>query len=114
MNLEERIALLEFQMELLFGNTDVDRLFFEEKINREQYKAIMDLMESIRDRIDDGEKVHHYEFESAIYEILSDKNRDYHLPELIAKEFAMEGRWVEVFQTLYGDMPKFQGLVFEK
>ena len=41
MNLEERIAQLEFQVELLFNNTEIDRLFFETKITREQYRAII-------------------------------------------------------------------------
>ena len=43
MNMEERVAQLEFQVELLFNNTDIDRLFFETKITREQYTAIMNL-----------------------------------------------------------------------
>ena len=69
MNLEERIAQLEFQVELLFNNTEIDRLFFETKITREQYRAIMDLMDKFRAKLDAGESVQHYDFESAVYEL---------------------------------------------
>ena len=63
MGFEERIAQLEFQVELLFNNSSVDRLFFESKITREQYTAIMDLLDSFRAKLDNGQSVHHYEFE---------------------------------------------------
>ena len=111
MNLEERVAQLEFQVELLFNNTEIDRLFFETKITREQYTAIMDLMESFRSKLDAGESVHHYDFESAVYEIVPERNGDYHFCELIAKLFAENDQWDEVFPALYGNMPKYGGIV---
>ena len=111
MNLEERIAQLEFQVELLFNNTEIDRLFFETKITREQYRAIMDLMDKFRAKLDAGESVHHYDFESAVYEIVPERNGDYHFCELIAKLFAENNQWDEVFRALYGDMPKYSGIV---
>lgn len=111
MDLEERVAQLEFQVELLFNNTEIDRLFFETKITREQYTAIMNLMDSFRSKLDAGESVHHYDFESAIYEIVPERNGDYHFCELIAKLFAENNQWDEVFPALYGDMPKYGGIV---
>ena len=109
MKFEDRVSLLEFQIQLLFNNSPLDRLVFESKITRKQYIAIMDLMESIRIKLDKGQSVHHYAFESNIYEIIPEKNGDYHFCELIAKLFAEEGQWEEVFSALYGDMPKYGG-----
>lgn len=103
MNLEERIAQLEFQVELLFSNTEIDRLFFERKITREQYHAIMDLMDTFRSKLDDGACIHHYDFERAIYEIVPERNGDYHFCESIAKLFAENQQWDEIYHALYGD-----------
>ena len=109
MNIEDRVALLEFQVELLFNNSPLDRFVFESKITREKYTAIMNLMDSIRNKLDNGKSVHHYTFEGSIYEIIPEKNGDYHFCELIAKLFAEEGQWEEVFPALYGNMPKYGG-----
>ena len=111
MNFEERIAQLEFQVELLFNNTEIDRLFFESKITREQYRAIMDLMDKFRSKLDAGESVHHYDFEHAIYAIVPAYDGDYHFCESIAKLFAANHQWDEVFPALYGDMPKYSKIV---
>ena len=48
MTLEERVDLLEFQVELLFNNTEVDRFIYESKLTREQYRSIMELMDIMR------------------------------------------------------------------
>lgn len=109
MNTEERIAQLEFQVELLFNNTPIDRYLFESKVTREQYIALMNLMDSFRQKLAEHQDVHHYDFESKVYEIVSEKNGDYHFCELIAQLFAEDGRWEEVFPALYGDMPKYAG-----
>ena len=111
MNLEERVAQLEFQLELLFNNSDLDRFIFESKITHAQYVSIMDLMDKMRAKLDAGNEVHHYEFEQAVYEIVPEKDGDYHFCELIAKLFAEDGRWDEVFPALYGHMPKYGGTV---
>lgn len=101
MNLEDRVELLEFQLGLLFNNTSIDRFVYESKITREQYISIMDLMDSIRKKLEDGQAVHHAEFESEIYEIAPEKNGDYHFCRSIAELFAENGRWEEVFRALY-------------
>lgn len=111
MTLEEKVDLLEFQMELLFNNTEVDRFIYESKLTREQYRSVMDLMDIMRNKINAGDEVHHYDFESAIYELVPQKDGDYHFCELIAQLFAEEHRWEEVFPALYGDMPKYGGTV---
>ena len=105
------LILAKISVELLFNNTEIDRLFFETKITREQYRAIMDLMDKFRAKLDAGESVQHYDFESAVYEIVPERNGDYHFCELIAKLFAENNQWDEVFPALYGDMPKYSGIV---
>ena len=116
MNLEERVEQLEFQVEqlefqneLLFHNSNIDRYIFETKLTREEYHSIMDLMDQYRKKIESGEKVSHATFEEGIYQRVPKKNGDYHFCELIAKLFAEDGRWEEVFPALYGDMPKYGG-----
>lgn len=109
--MEERINQLEFKTELLFSNTAVDRFVFESDITREEYRAIMDLMDLFRAKLDDGQNVSNCEFESAIYEIVPSKYGDYHFCEIIARLFAEEGRWEEVFPALYGHMPKYGGKI---
>lgn len=110
MNLEERVDLLEFQVELLFNNADIDRFLYESKITRSQYRALMDLMEEYRKKIGNGESVNHGTFETEIYGLVPEKNGDYHFCELFAKLLMENGRWDEVFPALYGDMTKYKGI----
>ena len=51
-NIEERLAFIEFRQELLFENSDLDRLLFEYEIDHAQYEKIMDLMQAYRTKID--------------------------------------------------------------
>ncbi len=113
MTVEERLDLLEFQVGLLFDNKDIDRLFFESGITREQHRAIMNLMETYRTRIDNGESVNHGTFEQNIYDIVSEKRGDYHFCEDIAQCLFEDHRYEEVFTALYGNMQKFAGLIAE-
>lgn len=104
--LEGRIAFLEFRLELLFENSNISNLLFESKITREQYSEIMALMDDLRNKIDNQQKVNHVEYESKISEITG--NHDYHFAELVAKAFMEDQRWEEVFPALYGDFPKYE------
>ena len=106
--LQKRVDFLEFRLELLAENTNVTRLLFERKINQEQYRLIMDLMDNYRNKIDKKEKVNHHTFEQEIYSIIRDNEGDYHLCEAIAQAFMEDGRWEEVFPELYGNMPKYK------
>lgn len=69
-NMEERLEFIEFRQELLFNNTDLDRMLFEYEIDRNQYRKIMDLMESYRTMLDNHEDVNHAAFETEIYAIV--------------------------------------------
>lgn len=113
MSMEERIEQLEFQIELLFNNTELDRLMFEYKITRTQYQNIMDLMESLENKLSNGEEISAPIYEANVYEIVPQINRDYHFCELMALDFAKNGRWKDVFIELYGNELKFKSIVEE-
>ena len=103
MNIEERIELLEFQVELLFKNRASDRLLFESKITRYQYEHIVDLMDFVSDKIHAGELVIKDFFEDEIFSIVPEKRGDYHFCEMITKCWHEEQRWPEVFEYFYGN-----------
>ena len=109
-NIMERLDFIEFRQQLLFDNDDVSRSIFEYGLTREQYKRIMALMQDYRERIERGEKCDHRGFEQAMYEIVPDHRGDYHMCEELAKGFRDENRWEEVFDNLYGEMPKYSYL----
>jgi len=106
--MEDRIEMLEFQMELLFNNSALDRYLYETKITRKEYRALMGIMNLFRDKLDNGEEVYSSDYEQRIYEAVPKMNMNYHFCELFAKMLAEEGRWEEVFPALYGDSPKYK------
>ena len=53
----KRLDFIEFRQELLFSNSDLDRSIFEYGLTREQYRAIMDVMDEYRDLIENGKKL---------------------------------------------------------
>lgn len=108
--LEKRLDFIEFRQDLLFDNDEVSRIIYEAKITREEYQAIMDLMDKIRAWISNGLEVNNSDYEEHFYEIVPEHHGDYHLCENIAQAFMEEGRWEEVFPALYGDMPKYSYL----
>ena len=108
MNLEERVELLEFQNELLYNGTEIDRFLFECKITKNQYHSLMNLMDEMSKAIRSGAEPHHAEFESKVYQIVPERDMDYHFCELFTKYLAEEGRWPEVFSILYSAMPKYK------
>lgn len=104
--LEKRIEMLEFKVDLLSQNTNTSRLLFEYNITHPQFTALMDLMDKFRKEIDNKNKVSHVSFEEKVYKITGN-NGDYHFCESLAQAFMEDGRWEEVFPALYGNMPKY-------
>lgn len=113
-NIEERLDFIEFRQELLFENSDLDRLLFEYEIDHAQYEKIMDLMQAYRKMLDTKEKVSNTAFENEIYSIVPEHRGDYHMCEFIARAFMDEHRWEEVFPALYSDMAKYKYFKDEK
>lgn len=111
MSLEERLDFIEFRQELLFNDTEVDRILFEYNITQNQYREIMDLMDEYREAIESGkEEVSHLIFEQRVYDIVNHLEGDYHFCEYLTRAFQNGGRWEEVFVNLYGHIPKYKGL----
>ena len=105
--LENKVEMLEFKLELLATNTNTTRFLFETSVTHDQYIKIMNLMDSLRKKIDKGEKISSSGYENDIYHITG-KNGDYHFCEYLAKSFMEDGRWEEIFPALYGDLPKYK------
>lgn len=111
MSIEDRLEFIEFRQELLFNNTEVDRMLFEYNITQDQYIRIMDVMDEYRKMIIEGKETSHGKFEEKIYGIIDHLHGNYHFCEYISRAFMNEGRWEEVFPALYGDLPKYKGLI---
>lgn len=109
MNLEERVEQLEFQVKLLFDNSAISRYLFETNVTKTQHHEIMDFMDTVREKIDHGEQIRYGSFEQGIYDIVPERKGDFHFCEILAKLFAEEGRWEEVFPALYGGMAQHGG-----
>ncbi|PDZ33722.1 DUF1878 domain-containing protein [Bacillus toyonensis] len=101
LELEERLAFIEFRQQLLFENTRTSRLLFEYEVTQEQYRAIMDIMQDHRDKISRNETISQHGFEQAIYEVIPRLRGNYNFAEGITRTLHEEGRWAEIFETLY-------------
>nr|DAT90055.1 MAG TPA: Protein of unknown function (DUF1878) [Bacteriophage sp.] len=121
MNIEElskRVEQLEFREGLILENSEVSRILLEYNITRDEYRQIQDVMEDMRNKIENGISVSSVEYETAIQDIFGGfivaSHRtpaiEYHFCEFIAKAFWEDGCWKEVFQTLYGDNMKYKHL----
>ncbi|WP_369810518.1 DUF1878 domain-containing protein [Guptibacillus hwajinpoensis] len=109
----ERLDFLEFRQELLFEDTSFNRFLFETKVTKEEYRNILDLFESLREQIGNGNEVSSSSYESRIYEIVPNQAYNYHFAEGIAQTLHENGRWEEVFVELYKNSPKFKQYILE-
>lgn len=97
----------------------IDMLFKEYNVTKIEQKQIMDVFDKYRNQIASGEKVNYAMYESDIINIFGGDMMamrhtppiEYHFCEYVAKEFAEDMRWEEVFQALYGDFPKYGGKI---
>lgn len=105
--LTEKIDFIIFRQQLLFDNDDASRILFENEVNEQESRAIMDLMDSYREKLSRGEPVSHRQFESDVYAIVPHLDGDYHFCEMLTKAFCDDGRWEEVFPALYGGLAKY-------
>lgn len=103
----KRLEFIEFRQQLLFDDDEVSRLLFEYRVTQGQYRAIMNLMDDYRDKIEKGQKVYSADFEAQVKRICPDPIVDYHFCEYIALAFRNEHRWEEVFEALYGGSSKY-------
>lgn len=106
--LQGQIDFLSFRLDLIAYKGPVNELLYEYGVTEEQYKKIMDLMDALREKIDNGQKISHGEYETEINKIMLDPKYDYHFAESIARAFMEERRWEEIFPALYGSFSKYR------
>lgn len=106
--LQEKIDFLSFRLDLIANKTPVTELLYECNVTHEQYTKIMDLMDSLRNKLDNGEEISHGEYETEMKKIMTGPEYDYHFAEAMARAFMEERRWEEVFPALYGDFAKYK------
>lgn len=106
--LPEKIDFISFRQQLLFSNDEASRILFENEVTEQESRAIMDLMDSYREKLSCGEPVSHSQFESEVYAIVPHLAGNYHFCEMLTKAYHDDGRWVEVFPALYGGLPKYR------
>lgn len=99
MNTEERLEQLEFEIELLFSNTSIDRFIFEQKITKRQYNQINDYMESINNKLINNGEINKAEFEIQVEKIIP--NKCYNIYRSLAKLFAENDKYKEVYSKIY-------------
>ena len=98
---------------------NVDQLFKEYGVTKDEQRKIMDVMDKYRIRISNGENVSYSEYESDIISIFGGNRQamlrqpaiEYHFCEFVARDFMEDGRWEEVFHALYDKFPKFGGKI---
>lgn len=110
----KELDFIKFRMDLLFYNSDLDRMLYEYNVTREQNTALIELVESYSKDINEGRDVISTKFEQQIYDILPQINGDYHVPESFLRLLWEDGRWEEVFEKLYGESQKFKKIIEDK
>ena len=105
-DLKELVSLNEFRIKMLMELVDPDDKPFayhvlKGELSETQYMEIMDLMQSISEKIQEGRTpINHQEFEMRVYEIAPQHDGDHHYVEGIVSTLNEEGR----FQTVYEHM----------
>ena len=102
---EDRLAMLEYKIELLTALVDPDRnpfvfLCLEEDVTREQKKQLMDLMEDASISIREDKPMSHHEFENRVYSISPKHHGDYHFAEAIVSTLNDTHRWRDVYEYM--------------
>lgn len=85
----------------------IDQIKEAYHISDETLKKVMDLMDEVRGAIDRGEKYSLHTFERKMRRLVippvGEPEYDHHMVEDVAYAFLLEGKWEEVFLTLYKD-----------
>ena len=98
--MEKRIENIEYRVKLLSEIADFDNHpFIQTNLTEAQVTGIYHLMDQAREIIRSG-KQSLLKIEQGIYEIVPEKNGDYHFVEEIIGALEDERRWVEVYNHL--------------
>ncbi len=87
--------------------TNIERVRKTYHITDETYTKIMDLMDEARAALKGGEDYDQYIFERKMRKIVvapaDEPEYDYHMVIEIVEAFGLDGRWEEVYPSLYKD-----------
>lgn len=114
MNIDERLDNIEFRMDLLFDGTELSRYLYECKITRDQMAGLYEVMNGIREELENHENVSSAEYEARVLDVVGRERFDYHFCEEFAKLLWEEKSYEEIFSELYGDSEKYAYLFNEK
>ena len=96
-DLFQKLDFIEFRQDLLFRNTDLDRLLFENRVTRSQYEELLQFMDMFnKNMVENASKD---EFESSVLNAIHSNNKN--LPKMLAYEFYKQNRYTNVFSNLY-------------
>jgi len=110
MTQEERMGYIEFRMDLLREGTEFAKFIYDCEVTEEQLRALYDVMDGLRQEIDNGNEVSSAAYETEVLRIVDSRRLDYHFCESFARLLWEEGRYEEAFPALYGESMKFQHL----
>ena len=95
--------------------TNVEKMRETFHITEDTYKRIMDLMDEVRAALKTGKEYDLFTFERKMKQIVrapaGAPEYDYHMVEEVAEAFLLDGRWEEVFLTLYTDEPSQKSFI---
>lgn len=105
--LEQRVKHLEERVKRLVEIADSEKkpftfLVLENDLTHEQEKKILDLMGRVHNELHErkSKPMNYHEFEKALWEIVSSKDRDYHFAEDVVSTLNEEGRWTDVYEYM--------------
>lgn len=112
--LREKVKDLAFRISLLGTPTSVNKMLFEYGLNEQDYHRILDLMDEICNELCNRREYTFAMYEKRMHEIFTGHHgleNDYHFFEAVARAFFEDRSYQEVFATLYGNVPKYEGFI---
>ena len=110
MEIDERLDYIEFRMNLLREGSEFCKFIYDNEITEGQLRQLYDVMDEMREKIDNGMVISRAEYESKLLDVLDRRRYDYHFCESFAKLLWEENRYAEVFPMVYQDSQKFADL----
>jgi hypothetical protein len=98
-DLSERISSLEYRLELLSEDSNVNKLLSDFRINYREYGAIVDLMKGYENTLKNDGSLSYEEYERSIYNI-TEIERDIEFARLLAKAFTKDGQFIPVLEII--------------
>ena len=110
MSIENEIKEINFRMNLLRENTDLDKYLYDCKVKEEQWEHIREYFRELNDIVYAKKEIDSSTYETKILSFVDNEQLDYHFAEYIAQLQWEANNYKEVFETLYKDSDKFHHL----